>query len=103
MLGQEISRPVRRSFEDHYIQVSTGKRLTCAIREDDKTLECWGGLSPIPVHDMKARPYKQISLHVGKVHACAVDTDRRLHCWQNGADLGFGHNVPVNFHFGEEL
>ena len=86
--------------DDHYIQVSTGKRLACAIREDDKSLECWGGSSPIPEHDMKSRQYKHISL--GKDHACAVDVDRRLHCWQNGADLG-AHEVPVGFHVGEEL
>jgi len=83
-----------------YLQVAAGRRSACAIREDTLGLECWGGSSPIPVEDMTARRYRQISL--GKDHACAVDADKRLHCWQNGADLG-GHNVPVGFQVGGEL
>jgi len=83
-----------------YLQVSAGRRSACAIREDTLGLECWGGSSPVPEEDRTARRYRQISL--GKDHACAVDVDKRLHCWQNGADLG-GHIVPVGFQVGGEL
>jgi hypothetical protein len=83
-----------------YLQVAAGRRAACAIKEDTLGLVCWGGSSPVPAEDMTARRYKQISL--GKDHACAIDVDRRLHCWQNGADLG-GHNVPVGFLVGGEL
>lgn len=83
-----------------YRQVSAGRRAACAIREDTLGIVCWGGSSPIPAEDMTSRRYKQISL--GRDHACAVDVDKRLHCWQNGADLG-AHNVPVGFQVGGEL
>ena len=77
-----------------YIQVSTGPRSTCAIREEDLSIECWGRPSRVPIEHWNSTEYDQITL--GRDHVCAVDMESQLHCWMSGADMG-GHEVPLGF------
>lgn len=79
-----------------FIQVSAGDGSTCAIREQNATIECWGSSrAPIPKHAMNATSYERISL--GKRHGCAIDTERNLNCWKLGGDVSGADIVPVSF------
>lgn len=94
------SRGQSKDREGSYVQVSAGRRSACAIRAEDGGIECFGGTSPIPEEELVARQYTHVTL--GKAHACAVDIERRLHCWKSGADLG-GHRHPPGFQVGDDL
>lgn len=58
-----------------FIQVSTGRLHTCALRIDE-TIECWGSSAPIHRPDGL---FEQVSS--GDFHTCGVLKDKSLQCW----------------------
>lgn len=58
-----------------FIQVSTGRLHTCAIRIDE-TVECWGSGAPTTRPDGL---FEQVSS--GDFHTCGVLKDKSLQCW----------------------
>uniref|UniRef100_A0A7S2K3D9 non-specific serine/threonine protein kinase n=1 Tax=Leptocylindrus danicus TaxID=163516 RepID=A0A7S2K3D9_9STRA len=84
-----------------YLQVSAGTRSTCAIREEDRALECWGSFLPIPEDRLNLNVnatqnmYNQVSS--GHGHICAVDLEDEVHCWSSGAKHFGAHLVPLGF------
>lgn len=75
--------------------VSSGMKSTCGLHTNH-TVECWGQYRhPIPSGTKSnTTSYQQITL--GMDHACAIDKDRKIHCWNSGPDLG-AHIVPLGF------
>ena len=107
--------------EGKFLQVSTGARTTCAIREDESdstpvdgatttSIHCWGSRANSLLHhfDGEAHKYHEHSqISLGQDHACAtakVVSDgssestaktHTLECWwMAGSDFG-AHRIPV--------
>jgi len=79
------------TLDNTYIDVSAGQRTTCGITTN-RTIECWGRRSPIPIDERNMTTFEQITL--GPEHLCAVDNSSEVRCWYSGPDMG-SHLVPL--------
>ena len=105
--------PFLISSSDLFEQVAAGGAHTCAIRDSDNAVLCWGdGASGQLGHGANADadvPVEAVGLvgatHImtGSLHTCAPLSSGRVMCWGRGAEgqLGQGssdlgdHNAPV--------
>jgi alpha-tubulin suppressor-like RCC1 family protein len=70
-----------------WIEVSTGSAHTCAVRDDDFALLCFGANgsaqlgSPNPATNEFSPPGGWREVAAGHAHTCAIDVDGDLFCW----------------------
>ena len=80
-------------FSEHaYFSLVSGHGMTCAIRKDDNSIECWGRTPPMPKSNYNSKVYQSVTL--GKSHMCAVDEEGAIQCWSYGGETT-KHLVPL--------
>ncbi len=94
------------SSNDGYVDVDVGLGFTCAVRDKDFVVQCWGRndkgqlgdgsttkrLTPTAVSGASAA--KQVS--AGDTHACYRRNDGRVFCWGEGKGGKLGNGVYTN-------
>jgi alpha-tubulin suppressor-like RCC1 family protein len=96
-----VLEPTRVDTLENVLDVSLGGEFGCALTGDG--LHCFGhnnfgqvgaghtGSSSLP-HRVEGLSGELLAFSAGGTHACAVDTNRNLHCWGNNGwgELGLG-------------
>ena len=91
--------------------VDAGTEHTCAIRDDDQTLWCWGHdehdelgpaadtngpefvqIVPFQIDAESPTPLRWLHASLGTDHTCAINTDQQLLCWGSDEFGQLGHN-----------
>ncbi len=78
--GDEPTSPPAGRF----LAISAGEGHVCGIREEDRTVACWGGNGFGQLGSPPGR-FRQIA--AGRHHTCAVREDNAILCWGNGPTL----------------
>jgi len=72
-----------------------GSTHTCAIRESDNTLRCWGADSYSQVSGQPADLGAVKAVALGAWHTCAIDASGLIRCW--GMDMLRQLPAPAEF------
>ena len=88
--------------------ISSGRYHTCAVREDNNALNCWGRpeLASMPI-DIKAERFETVS--VSDYFSCGITAGNHVKCWGPTSLNEPDSNVPVppyelnQFHVPEEF
>ena len=95
--GHDNKGAAPRFVAGPFVQVATGYKTTCAIRDPGSAIDCWGVSSHVFETAEKpkfaGRTFEQIS--VGMDHVCALDVDGEVLC--EGQPLAAGRDVPPGF------
>lgn len=77
-----------------YLDITAGDGVTCAIRQSDDHVECFGSGDPDPVTEAPELALMAVDIH--SYYTCGLDFDGEPHCWgspfvETPTDLGDGY------------
>ena len=75
-----------------FTAVSAGSLHTCAIRESDSAIECWGNNEDGQIDDIPSGRFTAVA--AGGRHTCAIRAESgAIECWGSNDDPGYGNNT----------
>uniref|UniRef100_A0A7S2SK61 non-specific serine/threonine protein kinase n=2 Tax=Rhizochromulina marina TaxID=1034831 RepID=A0A7S2SK61_9STRA len=79
-----------------FAQVSAGNKVTCAIRDSDGHIECWGAVNRLSTTEDLPHEWEQVTS--GFHHTCGINANSELSCWgPTFKDVESAIAVPGNF------